>query len=85
MTRNAGINVCMTNNLALVVGLIARKHPDASIRVEWREGTPEFEWNVVATDGNTDTVYVVDDESGSWALMNAAELERFGRGESIFA
>jgi hypothetical protein len=78
------INVNITNELGRVVGLIAAKHPECSIQIEWREGAADIEWYVTATDGATDHEYVVDDERGSWAPLTDKDREHMARGESIF-
>jgi hypothetical protein len=80
-----GTNVNITNNLAMVVGLVAQKHPDSSVQIEWREGTPEQEWLITATDGVTDHEYVADDESGSWAPLSATDRLVLEAGGSILA
>jgi hypothetical protein len=80
----SGINVNITNNLALIVGLIAKENPDRAIEITWNSGSPEFEWIITATDGTHDTVYVADDETGHWAPVTVSEQERLDRGEPIF-
>jgi len=77
------VNTNITNALARVVGLIAAKHPDCSIQIEWREGTPQEEWTVTASTGVTDHLYVVWDETGTWAPLTDGERGRYDRGESI--
>lgn len=67
-------SIVITNNLARAVGTIARRHPEAAVQIEWREGAPEYMWLVTTTDGVTDTAYLVDDESGTHMPATAAEL-----------
>ena len=77
------INVNVTNALAQAIGTIARNHEDRSIQIEWREGSPESEWIVTASDGTNDTVYVVDDESGTHMALTSEEIGRLDQGLSI--
>lgn len=79
-----GVNVAITNELARVAGLIANKHPEHSIQIEWREGSDEREWVVTASNGLTDMLYVVDDESGTWAPFTEADRRRYDAGLPIF-
>lgn len=81
--RGTGINVCVTNDLARAIGTIARRHLDDSIQVEWRETSDEREWFVTASDGVTDTVYVVDDESGTHMPLQGDELARYAAGQTV--
>ena len=82
-TQKIGANIIVTGALAKVVGLIANRHEDCAVQIEWHEGQPEQDWIVTATDGVTDHVYLVDDESGHWMPLNADDLARLDRGEQV--
>lgn len=77
------INVCITGALARAVGTIAKNDPDRSVQIEWRETSPQEEWFVTTSDGVVDTVYVVDDETGTHAPLTAEEMRRYLDGETI--
>jgi hypothetical protein len=75
----SGTSIVITGNMAKIVGLIARQHPDASIQIEWNDrAIDERFWLVTATDGRDDHVYVVDDEAGHWAPADGELLRLAG-------
>jgi hypothetical protein len=74
------VHAVINNNLAKIVGLIAQRHPDAAIQIDWHErAMDERWWLVTATDGATEHVYIVDDELGHWAPANDEDLRTAGR------
>lgn len=77
-------HIRITNELAHIVSLIADKHEAASIAIDWRDGEPEMFWFVTADTGDTETVYVVDDESGTWAPLSDEEAARFSANQIVF-
>lgn len=81
--KRTGINVNITNELARATGMLAARHLDRSIQIEWRETSDEREWFVTASDGVNDTVYVVDDESGSNMPLSADDLARYDAGLTV--
>ncbi len=77
------INVNITNELARAVGMLANRHPDRSIQIEWRETSDHREWFVTASDGVNDTVYVVDDETGTNMPLNSHDLALYDSGQPV--
>jgi hypothetical protein len=73
----------ITNELARAVGLIATRHPECSVRIEWRETSDEREWFITADSGASETTYVVDDETGTNMPLNANDRTKYERGESV--
>jgi hypothetical protein len=79
----AHINI--TNEMAQVVCLIAKRHPESAIAIDWHDGEPEMFWFVTADDGANQKTYVVDDESGTWAPLSDDEAAKFHADELVFS
>jgi hypothetical protein len=75
-------NICITADLAIAVGQIAKHHPTAGIEIIWRDGQPEQQWLVLAHVHEPDLdfhAYLVDDESGSYVVAHNDTLKDYLR------
>lgn len=73
------VNVVLSADLIAAAAEISKNHPDASLQIEWREGSPEHLWIItVFEDSNTSVMYLVEDDSGVHAPTSDEELLSMG-------
>jgi hypothetical protein len=73
------IQARITMELARIVGKLANENPDAgNIEICWRDVDDERIWliHIEEPNGETRSVYMVDDETGTHAPLTADELAR---------